>query len=716
MAFKNNSKLFSKLCSCCGKANVHFGKHKRSQHTTGAIIDPNNEAIFKKVLIANRGEIACRIIRTAKRMGIKTVAVYSVADSQARHVKMADEAVFIGPSSATESYLNIDKIMEAIKQTNADAVHPGYGFLSENTEFVRILESRENVAFIGPSAEVISKMGDKLESKRTAMDAGVNVIPGFDQIVTDAEHCVQIARVVGYPVMIKASAGGGGKGMRIARNDHEVREGFLLSTQEAESSFGDSRMLVEKFIENPRHIEIQILGDQYGNVIYLNERECSIQRRNQKVIEEAPSVFLDTTTRQKMGEQSVSLCKKLNYSNAGTVEFLVDQKRNFYFLEMNTRLQVEHPITECITGIDLVHQMFRLAKGHKLNIKQEDVEINGWAIESRVYAEDPYKNFGLPSIGKLYKYKEPNGIPGVRCDSGVEEGSKITMHYDPLICKLVCHGKTRKEAIEISKQALDSYVIRGIEHNIPFLRDILTQQKFIEGNISTDYLPQVYPEGFQGITLGVRDRHKLVAVAGALYATNELRSRSFINIPDFKIRSGKAEREKWKLFIRFDDNEEVYVNVAQTNGQFRIEVAANVFCVDKNEINLSSPIMELTVNGTGNVVQLLSWNASGEYQIIFNGNNYKFYILTEQASNYLNLMPKKLKKVKLNKICAPMAGLVKLIFCSVGDKVIEGQELLVIESMKMQNFIVAQSNGTIKYVNFNIGDTVTNGDVLVELE
>ncbi|KAJ8926757.1 hypothetical protein NQ314_020874 [Rhamnusium bicolor] len=442
-------------------------------------IDPG-ESTFGKILIANRGEIACRIINTAKRMNIKTVAVYSVADSQSMHVKLADEGVFIGNSPASESYLDKGKIMDAIKQTGAEAVHPGYGFLSENAAFVGMLED-ENVTFIGPSAKAITRMGDKLESKRLAMAAGVNTIPGFDGIVKDADHCVDISRSIGYPVMIKASAGGGGKGMRIARNDEDAREGFKLSSQEALSSFGDSRMLVEKFIDNPRHIEIQVLGDKHGNVLYLNERECSIQRRNQKVIEEAPSIFLDEQTRQAMGEQAVSLCKKLGYTSAGTVEFLVNENRKFYFLEMNTRLQVEHPITECITGVDLVQQMVRVAYGHKLNIHQRDIKINGWAIESRVYAEDPYKNFGLPSVGRLHKYIEPTQLPGVRCDSGIEEGSDISVYYDPMICKLVCYGENRKQAIERSIKALDSYIIRGVIHNIPLLRDILTEERFNKG-------------------------------------------------------------------------------------------------------------------------------------------------------------------------------------------------------------------------------------------
>ncbi|KAG5872425.1 hypothetical protein JTB14_008891 [Gonioctena quinquepunctata] len=579
----NVPKFLLERCLSLNKCNIKYlpsiSRNGFIQRRSMYTLDPIDltEPTFSKILIANRGEIACRIINTAKRMGIKTVAVYSVADSQSMHLKMADEGVFIGESPASESYLDKGKIMEAIKLTKSEAVHPGYGFLSENADFVGMLE-QEGVTFIGPSARAITGMGDKLESKRLAMAAGVNTIPGFDGIVENADHCVEIAKNIGYPVMIKASAGGGGKGMRIARNDEDAREGFKLSTQEAQSSFGDSRMLVEKFIDKPRHIEIQVLGDKHGNVIYLNERECSIQRRNQKVIEEAPSMFLTKETRKAMGEQAVSLCKKLGYSSAGTVEFLVDQYQNFYFLEMNTRLQVEHPITECITGVDLVQQMIRVAKGHELKIRQEDIGINGWAIESRVYAEDPYKHFGLPSIGRLYKYIEPTHIEGVRCDSGIEEGSEISVYYDPMICKLVCHGKDRKEAIERSIKALDSYVIRGVTHNIPLLRDILTEKRFNEGDISTNYLPEVYPEGFKGIQLKVHEKHKLLSIASALFASNRLRSRNFVNSAKHKIY-GKT-LGSWDLYIEILD-EKYKLKVLQSDRHFIVKISGEEFRIDK---------------------------------------------------------------------------------------------------------------------------------------
>ncbi|XP_050302612.1 propionyl-CoA carboxylase alpha chain, mitochondrial-like isoform X2 [Anthonomus grandis grandis] len=677
-----------------------------------SLLSQSEEPIFKKVLVANRGEIACRIIRSAKQMGIKTVAVYSVADSQAKHVKMADESVFIGPSPATDSYLNTEKILKAIDETNSDFLHPGYGFLSENSKFVQTLENH-NITYIGPHSTMISKMGDKLESKRTAIQAGVNVIPGYDGVIKHVEECVKIAREIGYPVMIKASAGGGGKGMRVARNDQEVKEGFILSTQEARSSFGDTRMLVEKFIENPRHIEIQILGDKFGNIVYLNERECSIQRRNQKVIEEAPSVFLDSETRKAMGQQAVSLCQKLKYYSVGTVEFLIDKNKNFYFLEMNTRLQVEHPITECITGIDLIKEMFKVAKGQKLTINQDDITIDGWAIESRVYAEDPYKQFGLPSIGRLYKYKEPLHIPGVRCDSGVEEGSEISMHYDPLVCKLVTHGKTREEAIKISKRALDSYVIRGIKHNIPLLRDILSNKKFSAGEITTNYLPETYPEGFKGMTLSSCDRLKLLAFAAAIYCTADLRNRIYTNLTPFKLH--KNLLKSWQLHIQLD-KADFTVSIEETNGQFKVECGEKALLVDKGDIKMAAPLMEVNMDGEISLFQLAWKSASGEYHIVYHGNNYKVKILTKKAATYLDLMPKKQEIKKLNEVKAPMSGLVKSVLCSVGDMVNESQELLVIEAMKMQNFMLAKSNGVVKTLKVKVGDTVTSGDVLINLE
>uniref|UniRef100_A0A9J8BID2 Propionyl-CoA carboxylase subunit alpha n=1 Tax=Cyprinus carpio carpio TaxID=630221 RepID=A0A9J8BID2_CYPCA len=600
------------------------------------VYDPN-EKTFDKILIANRGEIACRVIKTCKKMGIKTVAVHSDVDSSAVHVKMADEAVCVGPAPTSKSYLNMDAIMNAVKQTGAQAVHPGYGFLSENKEFAKRLAA-EGVTFIGPDTHAIQAMGDKIESKLIAKAAKVNTIPGFDGVVKDAEEAVKIAGEIGYPVMIKASAGGGGKGMRISWNDEETREGFRFSSQEAASSFGDDRLLIEKFIDNPRHIEIQVLADKHGNALWLNERECSIQRRNQKVVEEAPSTFLDPDTRRAMGEQAVSLAKAVKYSSAGTVEFLVDSQKNFYFLEMNTRLQVEHPITECITGLDLVHQMIRIAKGYKLQQKQSDIPINGWAIESRVYAEDPYKSFGLPSIGRLSQYQEPLNLPNVRVDSGIQEGSDISIYYDPMISKLVTYGKTREEALKKMEEALDNYVIRGVTHNIPLLREIIVHPRFVSGDISTKFLPEVYPDGFKGHMLTAGERRELLATAAALYVAAQLRSQN----------SG--------LFLC---NSIITDFVVEIDGE-KVEVSG--------EWNLASALLPITINGKHRNLQ---------------------YSLR-------------------NSCCG-------LLFFGV-LKVAEGQEICVIEAMKMQNSMTAAKTAKVKSVHCKAGDTVGEGDLLVELE
>jgi len=488
--------------------------------------------MFKKILIANRGEIACRVIKSAKKMGITTVAIYSDADAQALHVKMADEAVHIGPPPANQSYIVIDKVMDAIRQTGAQAVHPGYGFLSENSKFAEALEA-EGVAFVGPPKGAIEKMGDKITSKKIAQEAKVSTVPGYMGLIEDAEDAVKISNQVGYPVMIKASAGGGGKGMRIAWNDAEAREGFQSSKNEAASSFGDDRIFIEKFVTQPRHIEIQVLCDAHGNGIYLGERECSIQRRNQKVIEEAPSPFLDEATRKAMGEQAVALAQAVGYTSAGTVEFIVDGDKNFYFLEMNTRLQVEHPVTELITGVDLVEQMIRVANGEKLSITQADVKLNGWAMESRLYAEDPYRGF-LPSIGRLTRYRPPaetpDYLPGVmpsapvvRNDTGVFEGGEISMYYDPMIAKLCTWGPTRAEAIEGMRVALDSFEVEGIGHNLPFLSAVYDHPKFISGNITTAFIEEEYPEGFEGVTLERGALERIAAAAAAMNRVAEIR-------------------------------------------------------------------------------------------------------------------------------------------------------------------------------------------------
>ena len=481
--------------------------------------------MFDKILIANRGEIACRVIKTARKMGIKTVAIYSDADRNALHVEMADEAVHIGPPPANQSYIVIDKVMEAIKATGAQAVHPGYGFLSENPKFAEALAAA-NVAFIGPPVGAIESMGDKITSKKIAQEAGVSTVPGYMGLIDDADEAVKISQQIGYPVMIKASAGGGGKGMRIAWNDEEAREGFQSSKNEAANSFGDDRIFIEKFVTQPRHIEIQVLADAHGNCIYLNERECSIQRRNQKVVEEAPSPFLDEATRKAMGEQSCALAKAVGYASAGTVEFIVDGDRNFYFLEMNTRLQVEHPVTELITGVDLVEQMIRVANGEPLSITQDDVKINGWAIENRLYAEDPYRNF-LPSIGRLTRYRPPaeevTETAVVRNDTGVFEGGEISMYYDPMIAKLCTWAPTRADAIEEMRIALDRFELEGIGHNLPFLAAVMDHSKFTSGDMTTAFIAEEYPDGFQGVELNEAELRRIAASAAAMNRVAEIR-------------------------------------------------------------------------------------------------------------------------------------------------------------------------------------------------
>ena len=680
-----------------------FPKEKWEEIYTAQPID-HNEKTFDKILIANRGEIACRIIRTARRMGIKTVAVHSVADSGSLFVKMADESVNIGPPPARESYLVMEKILKAVRQTGAQAVHPGYGFLSENTAFVAELE-KAGVAFIGPNSKAIEGMGDKLASKRLATKAKVNGIPGYDGVVENEEHCVKLSNDIGYPVMIKASAGGGGKGMRIAWNDKEAREAFVLCSEEGAASFGDDRMLVEKFVDSPRHVEIQVLGDKHGNAIHLNERECSIQRRNQKVIEEAPSPFLDGETRAAMGAQAISLSKAIGYDSAGTVEFLVDSKKNFYFLEMNTRLQVEHPITECITGIDLVHQMIRSAAGLPLKLNQTDVGIRGWAVENRVYAEDPFRNFGMPSIGRLHKYEEPKG-DGVRCDSGIEEGSEISMYYDPMICKLTTYGRSREEAIGTAVDALDSYVIRGVTHNIPLLRDILNEPNFRKGNFTTNYLPETYPEGFTGTTLGTNEECELAVIAASMYYKEQKRILS----------PSKVAPSPVKLVVTIGRKD--FTVVIETALDEYIATCDNQTLRLKDNFTLADPVVHAKIDGKAKdtVIQLISRMANGTMRIRYKGTAMNIPVMPVSAAK-LKVHMKEKPKLDLSKLLlSPMPGVVKSVSVEVGQMVGEGQECCVVEAMKMQNSMKAGGTGKVKSVNVKMGDTVEEEDVLIELE
>uniref|UniRef100_A0A674E495 Propionyl-CoA carboxylase alpha chain, mitochondrial n=1 Tax=Salmo trutta TaxID=8032 RepID=A0A674E495_SALTR len=579
------------------------------------------------------------------------------------HVKMADEAVCVGPAPTNKSYLNMDAIMDAIRKTGSQAVHPGYGFLSENKEF----------------------------AKRLVSSAGIY-------------NC--------YPVMIKASAGGGGKGMRIAWNDDETREGFRLSSQEAASSFGDDRLLIEKFVDNPRHIEIQVLADKHGNALWLNERECSIQRRNQKVVEEAPSTFLDPETRRAMGEQAVQLAKAVQYSSAGTVEFLVDSNKNFYFLEMNTRLQVEHPITECITGLDLVQQMIRVAKGFPLLHKQEDIPINGWAIESRVYAEDPYKSFGLPSIGRLSQYQEPINLPKVRVDSGIQEGSDISIYYDPMISKLVTYGATRAEALQRMEDALDNYVIRGVTHNIPLLREIITHPRFISGDITTNFLPEEYPEGFKGHQLTSEGRRELVATAAALYVSAQLRSQRFLG--NLRVSTTPQERRQWELCVELEKGSHA-VAVSRSGSTFTVEVDG-VKVEVSGEWNLASALLPVTINRTPRVLQCLSRDAGGDITLQYLGTQFKVRVLSQLVSTLSAHMPEKVPEDTSSILRSPMPGSVVAVSVKPGDVVAEGQEICVIEAMKMQNSLIAAKAAKVKSVHCKAGETVGEGDLLVQLE
>ncbi|XP_072638585.1 propionyl-CoA carboxylase alpha chain, mitochondrial isoform X7 [Canis lupus baileyi] len=578
-----------------------------------------------------------------------------------------------------------------------------------------LLKAAEDVVFIGPDTHAIHAMGDKIESKLLAKKAKVNTIPGFDGVVKDADEAVRIAREIGYPVMIKASAGGGGKGMRIAWDDEETRDGFRFSSQEAASSFGDDRLLIEKFIDNPRHIEIQVLGDKHGNALWLNERECSIQRRNQKVVEEAPSIFLDSKTRRAMGEQAVALAKAVKYSSAGTVEFLVDSKKNFYFLEMNTRLQVEHPVTECITGLDLVQEMIRVAKGYPLRHRQADIPINGWAVECRVYAEDPYKSFGLPSIGRLSQYQEPIHLPGVRVDSGIQPGSDISIYYDPMISKLITYGSDRTEALKRMEDALDNYVIRGVTHNIALLREVIINSRFIEGDISTKFLSDVYPDGFKGHKLTENERNQLLAIASSLFVAFQLRAQHFQEHENSRVPIIKPQVANWELSIKLHD--EVHTVIASNSGPttFSVEVDGSKLNVTSTW-NLASPLLSVSVDGIQRTIQCLSREAGGNMSIQFLGTVYQVHILTKLAAELNRYMLEKMAEDTSSILRSPMPGVVVAISVKPGDMVAEGQEICVIEAMKMQNSMTAGKTGKVKSVHCKAGDTVGEGDLLVELE
>ncbi|MCB5409882.1 acetyl-CoA carboxylase biotin carboxylase subunit [Pseudogemmobacter faecipullorum] len=667
--------------------------------------------MFKKILIANRGEIACRVIKTARKMGIQTVAVYSDADRNALHVKMADEAVYIGPPPASQSYIVIDKILEAIRQTGAEAVHPGYGFLSERMDFAAALEAM-GVVFIGPPSPAIEAMGDKITSKKLAQEAGVSTVPGYMGLISDADEAVKISGQIGYPVMIKASAGGGGKGMRIAWNAEEAREGFESSKNEAASSFGDDRIFIEKFVTQPRHIEIQVLADKHGNTLYLHERECSIQRRNQKVIEEAPSPFLDEATRKAMGEQACALAAAVGYTSAGTVEFIVDGSRNFYFLEMNTRLQVEHPVTELITGIDLVEQMIRVAAGEKLPFKQEDLKINGWAMESRLYAEDPYRNF-LPSIGRLTRYRPPaegatarGGI--VRNDTGVFEGGEISMYYDPMIAKLCTWGPTRGEAIEEMRVALDTFEVEGIGHNLPFVAAVMDHPKFISGNITTAFIAEEYPEGFQGARLGEADLQRIAAAAAAMNRVAEIRRTRI---------SGTMDNHQRRV------GDHWVVSIGERDFALRVSAdreGSTVHFADGESLRVSSDwvpgqsLAHLQVGGEPLVLK--ADKIPMGFRIRARGADLKVHVRSPRAAELAKLMPEKLPPDTSRFLLCPMPGLVVKIQVEEGQEVQEGQALATVEAMKMENILKAERKGLVKQIRAKVGESLRVDDVIMEFE
>ncbi len=659
--------------------------------------------MFSKILIANRGEIACRVIKTAKKMGIKTVAVYSDADAEALHVLMADEKVHIGPSAAAESYLIADKIIDAAKKTGAEAIHPGYGFLSENADFCEKLQKAE-ITFIGPGVKAISVMGDKIASKKFADKAGVNTVPGSTEIIKDSAHAVRISGEIGYPVMIKASAGGGGKGMRIAYDDAEAIEGFSSATNEAISSFGDDRIFIEKFIEEPRHIEIQVLGDSHGNVIYLGERECSIQRRHQKVIEEAPSPFLDEATRKHMGEQSVALSKAVEYQSAGTVEFIVDKNRNFYFLEMNTRLQVEHPVTEYITGVDLVEQMIRVAYGEKLSLSQDDIKLTGWAMESRIYAEDPLRGF-LPSIGRVIKYSPPEESENIRVDTGIYEGSEISMFYDPMIAKLVTYGETRDQAIAHMRQALDRYYIRGLNHNIPFLADVLNSKRFQSGNITTNYIAEEYPDGFTGGALTDETRKIMIAVAQTVHSF-EIGRQSHI--------SGRMND------ANFADNWIVTIGGENFASSFyATDDGCAVLSDDETHTVITDwvpgkPLFEANINGKEICVEVDK--LLDGYLLSHNGVTEKVYVRTPREAELAAYMPEKIAPDMSNFLLCPMPGLVVSIAVEEGAEIKAGQVLCVVEAMKMENILKAEKDAVIKKISAIAGDSLAVDQVIIEFD
>ncbi len=674
--------------------------------------------MFKKILIANRGEIACRVMKTAKKMGIKTVAVYSEADKEARHVQIADEAVCIGPAPSRESYLLMERIIQACKDTGAEAVHPGYGFLSENEQFAKRCEE-EGIVFIGPKHQSIAAMGDKIASKKLALDAKVNTIPGHNEAIATTEEAVKIAQGIGYPVMIKASAGGGGKGLRVAFNDKEAAEGFVACKTEAMNSFGDDRIFIEKFVEGPRHIEIQVLGDSHGNVVYLNERDCSIQRRHQKVIEEAPSPFIDPATRKAMGEQAVALAKAVDYQSAGTVEFVVGKDKSFYFLEMNTRLQVEHPVTESITGLDLVEQMIRVAAGEKLAFKQEDVKLDGWSMECRINADDPFRNF-LPSTGRLVKYRPPESINGVRVDTGVYEGGEIPMYYDSMIAKLIVHGKDRTEAIEKMRSALNDFVIRGIHSNIPFQAALLQHPRFVNGDFTTGFIAEEYPEGFKKDSVQPADPKRLAALAAFMryrylehikMIDGQLAGHEMIIAKKFVVVTGKktgSMNDPYEVPIRVELKDGIYsVYIDEADGVSRYDIVSDW---RPGQISLHA-----TINGTHKITAQVE-RRGVRFVLVLDGAHFECMVLSPLGAELQRRMPVKLPPDTSKLVMSPMPGLLTKIAVKVGEAVTAGQKLASIEAMKMENNLSALQDGVVAEICAKEGDSLSVDQLIIRFE
>ncbi|QWE15631.1 acetyl-CoA carboxylase biotin carboxylase subunit [Polynucleobacter sp. AP-Sving-400A-A2] len=674
--------------------------------------------MFKKILIANRGEIACRVMKTAKKMGIKTVAVYSEADKEARHVQMADEAVCIGPAPSRESYLVMDRIIQACKDTGAEAVHPGYGFLSENEQFARRCEE-EGIVFIGPKHQSIAAMGDKIASKKLALEAKVNTIPGFNEAIEKAEDAVKIAQGIGYPVMIKASAGGGGKGLRVAFNDKEAFEGFTACRTEALNSFGDDRVFIEKFVEGPRHIEIQVLGDAHGNIVYLGERDCSIQRRHQKVIEEAPSPFIDPATRKAMGEQAVALAKAVNYQSAGTVEFVVGKDKSFYFLEMNTRLQVEHPVTEGITGLDLVEQMIRVAAGEKLAFKQEDIKLDGWSMECRINADDPFRNF-LPSTGRLVKYRPPAEQDGVRVDTGVYEGGEIPMYYDSMIAKLIVHGKDRTEAIEKMRSALNDFVIRGIHSNIPFQAALLQHPRFVSGDFTTGFIAEEYPDGFKKDSVQPADPQRLAALAAFM---------RYRYLEHIKMIDGQLAGHEMTIAKRFvvvtgsrvgssEDIKEIPIRVELKDGIYSVYIEEGSDVTSYNIVSKWRPgeiCLHATINDTQKITAQVE-RKGVKYALVLDGAHFECMVLSPLGAELQRRMLVKIPPDTSKLVMSPMPGLLSNVSVKVGETVTAGQKLAAIEAMKMENTLVAAQDGVVAEICANVGESLAVDQMIIRFE